>query len=300
MHKRVLATFILLAGLALWARPVMAGEFHCEVLNIKGTVTVRDLEDKARPAKKAELLKVGETLEIGDESYADLSYDKDWKNIVRVEANTKLKIISIAPGRVDVSQGGVFAKLKKLPEDSSFEVRTPTAVATVRGSEYRTTFLLGQTDVFNAASSRIVVYGVKEDGSVDKDTAVMVEKDKKTSVETAGKAPKPAEPMSESEIKTGKSLQSGIETNVTAAEKEGRSGNIQSVTDIEEHIREEKKKAAAAVPPKEDELSRVTDTRRRPFGGDNEMAPPPAEEEKEQPPAKEEPAKEEPASAENA
>ena len=279
MRLRLPIFFVVLVSLFAFARPVLAEEFQCEVLNVKGTVTVRDSKGTARAAKQTELLKVGEEVEVGDESYVDLSYDKDWKNVTRLEANSKVKITSIAPGKLDLTEGGIFAKLKKLPQDSAFEVRTPTAVATVRGSEYRTTFLLGQTDVFNAASSRVVVYGVKEDGTADKDTAVLVERDKKTSVETAGKAPKPAEPMTEGEIKTGKSLQGGIETNVKQAEKEGRSANIQSVGDIEEFIREEKKKAASAASMKEDELSRVTDLRRRPFGGDREMTPPPREEE---------------------
>ena len=176
--------------------------------------------------------------------------------------------------------GGVFAKLHKLPQGSSFEVKTPTAVATVRGSEYRTTFIFGQTDVFNAEKSRIVVYGIKEDGSVDKDNAVMVEKDKKTSIEKAGQAPKPAMDMSEGEIKAGQTLHGGIESNVNQAKTENREARIQSVTEIEEFIREEKRKViAAAAPAKEQEYSRVTDTRRRTFGGDSAMAPPAAEEE---------------------
>jgi len=278
MRTRLSAFIFVIACLFAFARPVLADEFRCEVLNLKGTVTVRDSQGTARAAKQAELLKVGEEVEVGEDSYADLAYDKDWKNVTRLEANSKVKITAIAPGKLELLEGGIFAKLKKLPQDSAFEVRTPTAVATVRGSEYRTTFLLGQTDVFNAASSRVVVYGVKDDGTVDKDTAVMIEKDKKTSVETVGKAPKPAEPMSEGEIKAGQSLQGGIETNVKAAEKEGRSANIQSVADIEKYIKEEKRKAASAAAMKEDELSRVTDLRRRPFGGDREMAPPPIEE----------------------
>lgn len=276
MRLSISVFLFIVMSLSAFASPILADEFQCEILNLKGTVTVRDSKGVAHPAQQAELLKVGEEVEVGSESYVDLAYDKDWKNVVRLEADSKVKITSVAPGKLDLLQGGVFAKLKKLPQSSSFEVKTPTAVAAVRGSEYRTTFILGQTDVFNAASSRIIVYGVKEDGSVDKNAAVMIEKNKKTSVETAGKAPKPPEPMSKGEIKTGKSLNTGIETNVKKAIKEGRSANIQSVTDIEKFIREEKKKAASTVPVK-DELSRVTDTRRRPFGGEREMAPPPLE-----------------------
>ncbi len=276
-----------------FAKPVLAEDFQCEILSLKGTVTIRDKDDVAHPAKQAELLKAGDEVEVGDESYVDLAYDKDWQNITRLESNSKVTIASIAPGKLDLKAGGVFAKLKKLPQNSSFEIKTPTAVATVRGSEYRTTYIFGQTDVFNAASSRVVVYGVKEDGAVDKDTAVMIEKDNKTSVEKAGMAPKPAELMSDGEIKSGQSLQKGIETNVTQAKKEGREAQVQSVTQIEEFIRDEKRKAATAgASAKPDELSRVTDSRRRPFGGDREMAPP-QEEEKEQPaPPKKAPASE--------
>ena len=281
-----------LFSLTLVAAPLYAGEFQCEVLNLKGTATATDKEGKTRALKTGDLLAAGDDIKVDTGGYVDLAYDQDWQNITRLEANSKVKITSIVPGRLDLRDGGVFAKLKKLPQGSSFEVKTPTAVATVRGSEYRTTFLLGQTDVFNAGSSRVVVYGVTAEGDLDKETAVMIEKDKKTNIPVAGQPPQPPADMSEAEKGPVQTLMSGIESNTAKAEKEGRTANIQSVEEMEEFIREEKRKAIAATArPSEPELSRVTDTRRRAFGGDATMAPP----EPEQP---EEVAEE--ASAENA
>jgi hypothetical protein len=262
--------------------PAFASSFRCEVLGVKGTVTARGVEGGSRALKEGDLLEAGETVEVDDDSYADLAYDKDWQNITRLEANTKIKIASIASGKLELLEGGVFAKLKKLPQDSTFEVQTPTAVATVRGSVYRTTYLLGQTDVFNEDRSRVIVYGVKEDGTVDKDTAVMLEQDKKTNVPNAGKPPVSAAPMTDQEKTVGQALKERIDTNIEKAQKAGRASQIQSVDDIEKYIKEEKRKKAAMKSAKPAEFSRVTDDRRRPFGGDNVMAPP------EPPPAPEE------------
>lgn len=279
MKKFTAVTLFLMPLLAASLSPAYAAEFQSEVLALKGQATATDLEGTARPLKQGDLLKKGEQIEVGENSHVDLAFDKDWKNVTRLESNTKAKITSIEPGKLDLKDGGIFARLKKLPQSSSFEIRTPSAVATVRGSEYRTTHLLGQTDVFNAGSSRVVVYGVSSNGSADKNTAVMLEKDKKSSVPDAA-APTPAVDVSEEEKGASQVLMGGIETNVEKAEKEGRSASIQSVEEIEQFIREEKKKAlAAAAPAPEAELSRVTDTRRRPFaGGDAALAPPEKEE----------------------
>lgn len=267
----IFAVFSLLACPALRA----AEEFHCEVLELKGSVTATNPQGAARQVKQGDLLRAGDVVKTGEDSFVDLAYDKDWKNLSRLESNSRVKIASIAPGKLELKEGGVFAKLKKLPRDSSFEVRTPTAVATVRGSEYRITFLLGQTDVFNADRSSVVVYGIAADGSVDKSAVVRIEKDQKTSVARSGETPSAPVKMTQDEIGAGQALENGIDEGVKKAELEGRVLQIQSVAEIEDFILEEKKKTlAAGAKPAEPELSRVTDTRRRPFAGDSLMAPP--------------------------
>ena len=279
---------------------LFAEEFQCEVLNLKGKVTVTDPESGTREVKQGDLLRAGQTLDVGEDGYADLAYDKDWRNITRLEANSKIKIASIVPGKLGLEQGGVFAKLKKLPEGSSFEVKTPTAVATVRGSEYRTTFSGGQTDVFNASMSKIYVAGVKADGSVDRDSTVTLQEAKKTSVASAGKAPAPPADMTPAEKKAGQTFSRAIQKNIDSAVTEKRESRIQSVTQIEEFIREAKRNQAASSAQAE-EYSRVTDQRRRAFaGGEREMAPPEKEEPSTAPPAASEvPKEEKPASEKN-
>ena len=52
--------------------------------------------------------------------------DSEWKNVTRLEENSKLKVSSVYPGKLKLSEGAVFARLKVLPKDSAFEVKTPT------------------------------------------------------------------------------------------------------------------------------------------------------------------------------
>ena len=97
-------------------------------------------------------------------------------------------------------------------------------------------------------------------------------------MEAAG-AP-PAEPvdMTPEEKTQGETFTQAIQKNIDAAVADKREGRIQSVTLMEEYIREQRKKKIQSGAP-ETEYSRVTDERRRPFeGGDRVMAPPPKEE----------------------
>lgn len=241
-----------------------AEEFHCEVLSITGSASVLSADGRSRPLSVGDLIAKNETVETGEKSVVDVSFDKDWKNVARFEEKSKIKMAAVYPARLNLKQGGVFAKLKGLPKDSSFEIQTPTAVASVRGTEYRTTFINGQTDVFNISSSKVFVYGVKVDGSVDRNQKVVLEQSKKTQVAAAGEIPKAPEGLSADEQKIADTSKAEIQAKIEEAVSSGRVAKIQSVADIE---------AMDAKFNNTDE-SRVVDLRRRPF----KKVEPPAEE----------------------
>ncbi len=265
----------------LFSSSVYAAEFRCEVLNIKGLAIAAGADSADRNLKQGDLLKAGEEVTVGDDSYVDLAYDKDWQNVTRLEANTRIKIVSVAPTKLSMQNGSIFSKLKKLPKDSEFELKTPTAVATVRGTEYKASYLKGKTEFFNASSSVVYVYGLKEDGSANKETEVILKEATKTDIAKAGD--KPAEPvkMTDEEKVVTQKTTSAIQENIQEAQTQGRTGNIQSVDEIEKYVAKEKKKNEIhpTVAKNDSELSRVTDNRRRTFGGQNAMAPPQAPEE---------------------
>ena len=126
---------------------------HAEVLNIQGNVYVSNSGGSRQPVKEGDLLSVDDVLELDSDSGLDLSYDKDWNNIAHLEGGSKAKLIAIYPSLISLEKGSVMAKLKELPKGSSFQVETPTAVAVVRGTEYRTTVENGEAQIFNFSDS---------------------------------------------------------------------------------------------------------------------------------------------------
>ena len=247
-----------------------AEEFHCEVLSLAGSASATDADGKVRLLQEGDLVAKGEIVTTEADSVLDLSFDKDWKNVTRLEAKSKLKIASVYPGKLELAAGGVFARLKALPKDSAFQVKTPTAVATVRGTEYRTTFIGGRTEVSNVSPSKVFVYGVKADGSADTAQEVVLERSQKTQVPEAGKAPEPSQELPAEEAEATEELKTLIEANVQKVQEEGRTSAIQSVTEMEAQGAAEKealKKQAAAqqLDPNDSDESRVVDLRRRPF-----------------------------------
>lgn len=239
-------------------------EFHCEVLKLKGDVKVVHVDGKTNALAEGDLLAVGETVEVAADSYVDLAYDREWQNISRIEEKTKIKIVQIYPGKLEVKEGSVYAKLKSLPKNSSFEVRTPTAVATVRGTEYRTLFKDGKTDVFNASASAIYVYGVDEEGIINKKDLVVLKEAQKTSIEEPGAKPETPQDMSALEKDSVMDVTKLIETNIVEVTTTGRVSKIQSISELEliKLASDDDTHSSTAVPTED---SRVDDGRRRPF-----------------------------------
>lgn len=232
--------------------------FRCEVLAIKGTVKAYSLSGNTTTVQEGDLLNEGDTVEVSDGGALDLAYDRDWRNVVRLEGGSKAKIESISPAKLDLADGAIYAKLKQLPTSTSFEVSTPTAVAAVRGTEYRTLVEDGETQVFNFSPSKVFVYGVDPTGE-KMTTPAVLEEGQKTEIEDAGDAPVAPAAMNTEEKKICAEAQMEIETHIEQAVQSGRTGKIQTVSEIEVRVK------AAKSQTRYDEESRVTDTRRRSF-----------------------------------
>lgn len=232
------------------------GTFHCEVLAVDGDVRVMTPAGSSTIAKEGDLLSEGDSIEVPDGGSVDLAYDKEWSNIARLEGGTKAKLGTIVPAKLDVSEGAVYAKLKNLPTTTSFEVKTPTAVAAVRGTEYRTVVVDGETEVFNFSPSKVFVYGMDASGVQMTEPAVL-EQDQKTAIESKGEAPKPPAPMAVEDKKKGETAQKAIKAVVERAVTSGRVGKTQAVSEIENSMR--------PSGTRYDEESKVSDSRRRSF-----------------------------------
>ena len=107
----------------------------CTLNKIQGDVQVMR-DGQMAPAQEKQLLKKGDALQTGSNCMADMSMN-DLAGC-RLLAGTKVNVMGWKKENMalEVADGNVILNLKKLPEDAVFKVETPTAVATVRGTQF--------------------------------------------------------------------------------------------------------------------------------------------------------------------
>ncbi len=202
MNINIRKTIFLLLSLYLATfslRGAKAEDIYCEVMSVKGEVTV--VQNGAVSAvKQGDHLKAGDAIKVGENSFVDLAYDKLWSNVTRIRENSEVKIGSIEPTHIDMKQGDIFSKIKALSTNSSFEIQTPTAVASVRGTEFDVfAGRDGSTVVSNFSptpNSIVEVAGLDVAGNKQPAPPVMLTVGNKTEIPELGKAPTPPQPIS--------------------------------------------------------------------------------------------------------
>jgi hypothetical protein len=90
-----------------------------------------------RPAVRGEALAGGQTIVTGGNSMADLSLGS--RGIMRIQENSKIAVASLEKGApdLDVGKGGILVVMSKLIKGESYQVKTPTQVASVRGTIFQ-------------------------------------------------------------------------------------------------------------------------------------------------------------------
>lgn len=164
-------------------------DFSCEVMGLEGKAHLSNMRAFRREIKDGDLVQAGDIIEVDPGGYVDLAYDGDWTNVIRIEEGSAVKIASVYPGGIELQRGGIFAKLSDLPKESTFEVRTPTAIAAARGTEYFTTYEDGTTSVSNFSGSDVYVFGLSPGGAINQDSELLLKADEGTEVASLGQAP---------------------------------------------------------------------------------------------------------------
>lgn len=230
-HLKKFALSFLFLGL-IYSHIAQAADYYCEVMSLQGTAQVLKADGSKADLKQGDLLSAGDTVVVGDGSVVDIAYDKNWTNVTRLWAGTSVKIKSVFPTGLAMSKGDIFAKLGKLPAKSTFEIETPTAIAAVRGSAYRTKATETKTDVYNLHESDVEVHSKDENGDMTDDKVILKENEK-TEIDDSGEGPKNPEKMTEEEIKENKELVSEVDQTLDETKEDGREGKIQDIETIE-------------------------------------------------------------------
>jgi len=137
-----------------------------KIVYIKGNVKVqRASDDFWILAKKGMLLNENDKIKTFIASEAEIALDLTLKNIVKLDQNTEINIEDIKAKRLSMLNGSIFALVESLPSDSSFEVRTPTAVAGVAGSGM-SVGTDGKSTTVGCFEDKAFVRGINVDGTL--------------------------------------------------------------------------------------------------------------------------------------
>jgi hypothetical protein len=114
---------------------------------VLGDVTIRRGADMLKAGVR-EILKDGDIVTTGEKSFMVVQMGN--RLMFRVEAESKMEIKSIiefGKNELDLSKGLVLSKLSKLQKGEQYLIKTPTAVASVRGTVFSAEFNNGVSNV---------------------------------------------------------------------------------------------------------------------------------------------------------
>ena len=157
-----------LAGLIVLAAVFLASNFLCNdsqdrasVVRVAGSVTIKRGSTKIIPTKGM-VLNPYDQIITGKDASIEVTYDDGLKDIIRIGSNSHAVLESDViqkQSSVFLDKGEILLKLEKLEKGSNFKVRTPTAVAGVRGTSFGVQ-LKGREAVITDFESRIYVKGL--------------------------------------------------------------------------------------------------------------------------------------------
>ncbi len=187
--------FALLAVIAL-----MAIGFSCKketkvkkegIINfVTGTATIND-KGKKTDAKVGDTVVAGMKVETGPKSYVDIYFDQ---NAIRILENSvvEINVLEFNPAsssdqtRLFVHNGKVFSNItQKLSKDDSYEIRTPTSTAGVRGTKFLVSEEKGKSNVAcldGVVKVKSEIEGEAGEVEVKEEQEVEIEKGKKLTV----------------------------------------------------------------------------------------------------------------------
>lgn len=112
-------------------------QWDARLSSVAGEVTVYTAEHPEGAPGEADMpLEEGDRVETAEGATAELSYDGE--AVVGVESNSKVTVASTnkSAGELSLLLGAIAAKFNSLTAGRQFRVKTPTAVAAVRGTEF--------------------------------------------------------------------------------------------------------------------------------------------------------------------
>jgi len=173
---KVCATVLSIMAVSLVSMSCGGKQAQAVISFYSGTATIQSVNSQPRQIKIQDAVKDGDTIETGDKSSVIVQVGDEL--LVRFEANTKVSVTSIsdiARRQISLEKGKVLSSVKKLKKGNEYFIKTPTAVASVRGTEFLTDYAEGKTTVaVGKGSVSVVKSGTKEEKLVNPGNSVVV------------------------------------------------------------------------------------------------------------------------------
>lgn len=140
MKKFFLYTLIVLFAVSITTCKKEESKYSIKIYSIVGDVKVM-AEGIVKKPEVGEVLKIGDTIKTGALSLADVLFGTS--GLIRIQPDSVVTIASLIDAtsndmQMDMDRGKMYVTLSKL-EKGTFRVKTPTAVASVRGTSFRIT-----------------------------------------------------------------------------------------------------------------------------------------------------------------
>jgi len=157
--------YALLAGMIIIFACTSLYAQTAKIISVEGEVNVRaDANSDWQNAKPQQYLSQDAEIKTAEKSKCILSFDEDLANIITIDENTQVKLKNLKPVEIILPRGRVFLLIDdKTSSLKPFEVRTPTAVAGVRGTGESVEFYSEET-IIQCFEGKVYVQGLNSEG----------------------------------------------------------------------------------------------------------------------------------------
>ncbi len=106
-----------------------------KIIKLEGDVEMKiGAADSWQAATIGTYLKKQAEVKTGKDSSCTLAFDQELDNLITIDQNSHLKLEQLKPGELFLPEGRIFSIIDNLADLGEFKIKTPVAVAGVRGT----------------------------------------------------------------------------------------------------------------------------------------------------------------------
>lgn len=134
------------------------------ILFMEGDVKIKTMGDTSwKIADVGMTLYKGDSLRTGRDSWAEIGIGKNFMNVVRVKEETQIELTELGPITLGLLKGEIRSLVEKLGKETTFEIKTPTAVCGARGTGWDTN-TDGRRVIVDAYEDEVYFYAIDRNG----------------------------------------------------------------------------------------------------------------------------------------